>query len=75
MKVYGTTNTGMHVNLVPRALAEGTILSGEEPRVAIVISSEDGVYEGHIEVSPEGGNILGEELRKAAEAASKQEEN
>lgn len=74
-QVNATTNTGELVQLRPQAADAGTVLSGDDPRVVIVLSSKDGQYQGHLELSPEGANILGEELRKAAEAATTEENN
>lgn len=74
MKVNATTNTGELVSLKIQAADAGTVLSGADPRVAIVLLSEDGKYGGHLELSPEGAQITGDELRKAAEAATIEEE-
>lgn len=74
-QVNATTNTGDHVSLKFQAADAGTVLSGDDPRVVIVLLSEDGKYAGHLELSPEGAQIAGDELRKAAEAAAIEEEN
>jgi hypothetical protein len=53
----------------PAPLPGGTVLSGYTPTVALVVGSNTGEFLGFMELSPESAQILGEELRKAAEAA------
>lgn len=74
-QVNATTNTGDLLSLKFQAADAGTILSGDDPRVAIVLLSQDGKYAGHLELSPEGAQIAGDELRKAAEKAATNEED
>lgn len=51
-----------------------TIHSGGEPRVAVVLNSEVGEYLGGFELRAREAHELSEELRKAAEVASREEE-
>ena len=57
-----------------QSAAAGTVLGGDDPRVVIVLLSDEGRYAGHLELSPEGAQIAGDELRKAAEAATNKED-
>jgi hypothetical protein len=51
----------------------GGALWGDDPTVALVISSTAGEVLGHFQVRPEDAHILSEYVRKAAEAANKEE--
>lgn len=61
---------GITMNISARGLASGSVLSGGNPIVALVLTSEQGEFMGSLEVSPMDANILGEFLRVAAEAAN-----
>ncbi len=73
MSVNATSNIGAEIELRATDFYAGTVLSGGDPRVVIVLVFGDGKYEGHLELTPENANVFGEELRKAAEAATTEE--
>lgn len=56
------------VLIEPIPLPGGTALSSR-PRVVLVLRSETRDFLGSMELSPTSAQMLGEELRKAAEAA------
>lgn len=67
-------NTGKFGELSAKGFPHGTVL-GQQPTVILVVHSDNSYeYQGHLELSPEGANILGEELRKAAEVATNKED-
>ena len=67
-------STGQKVQVSTKGFPDGTMLS-DDPRVALVLRSDDGKYvHGHFELDVTSANILGEELRRAAEKANNQEE-
>lgn len=49
-----------------------TVLNPDHPTVVLVIRSNEGAYLGHLETNPEGAHTLSEEIRQAAEAASRE---
>ena len=81
--VRAADSSGDLVSLQPVPLAHGGITTGgNSPRVAIVIRSDSGIihsnegaYMGFLELTAREANILGEELRKAAEKAANNKED
>lgn len=67
------TQTGRMFSLGVGAF-RSTIHSGGEPRAAVVVHSETGEYLGSFELRALEAHELSEEVRKAAEAASRYEE-
>jgi len=68
--VLGRDSQDHAIRIIPVGMPGGTpINGGSRPAVALVIESEQGEYMGHMELSPTSAQMLGEEFRKAAEAA------
>lgn len=68
--VNAVDSTDRPIRLVPIGLPGGTPQNGgSAPRMTLVLESDTGDYLGHLELSPLNAQTLGEEIRKAAEAA------
>ncbi len=71
MSVNVVNSDGKRIRMEVVTLPE-TVLNPDTPTVILVVRSEDGIYLGHMETNSEGGHILSEEIRQAAEAASRE---
>ena len=66
-KVQAYDNLSRGLTISARGFPGGTPLI-DAPTIVLVLESESG-YLGHIELAPTSAQILGEEIRRAAEAA------